>query len=449
MDLNHLMILFNIVKMTITSKFSLLIYNLKIIINNKKMILFFLLLLPIVFYIVKIQIYVGFVFFIYYIILFYLIKSVLKTEYIISCKELPLNTSRLKIYAFINIFIFVPKAKAFIVSYNILDHFYDVDDNNSNNNRIDKFIYITTTIIILLIIFLIKLSIFLVLGYTFLSLLITSELILKYFSLLRLNYKTKKAKNQTIIINCFLDSMDSVGKADHMNIIISGDEIIFNMKNLTFLSNFAKKVKHFELLQKVFKNNNSNLIEKKFVDGHYNFSIVSKEYRDKNLTKNLTSTDFIKAYKEDNSITKLFCRDTFQKNLIGKNKPNSLTDTYELDENNVIIGELQPDKMIKMQGFGNIAYNSITLDLNQKLIYSSNQIFRVKEGAPLVLDYAKDAKLIIYNDMEALDIFLNIEDNKEFFQTKEGQLELNMAIKILSNLDRSIIFDKTTNKFFF
>lgn len=84
--------------------------------------------------------------------------------------------------------------------------------------------------------FFLKTSLILILGYTYLSILTTSEFVLNLFNILTWNFESSKAKYQHILINYILNMSDSTGKVDEIKILFFDDDIKFNMKN--FFSKF-------------------------------------------------------------------------------------------------------------------------------------------------------------------------------------------------------------------
>lgn len=241
------------IKLILENIFKETFINIIYIFKDFKKIIIFIILLPFVYYLIKLQIIIGFLFFIFY--------NFLKTEYEIKCKEIHINFLHPYRYTILNNLFLVPKAKAYIIVYNILYIWWNKNYKYNLKN-------ILIVIIIFLFIYLIKFSVILLIGYTFLSIKIVSNIIVKLFDILSWNFETKKACLQHICINFFLDNVDSVGKAEDMNIIINNNNVNFNMKQL--ISSFLLKVNKPDLFLKSYNLNNIQ-IKHKIINNHYTF----------------------------------------------------------------------------------------------------------------------------------------------------------------------------------
>lgn len=120
----------------------------------------FLILIPFVFYLIKIQLFISLIFVLYY-ILYVFILLTLKTEKVVSCEELSVNTDKIFIFSIYNILISIPKAKSFLLIYELLFNI---------KNKIFLFI----VIVAFLILFFLKFSIFFLFGVSYFLILITS-----------------------------------------------------------------------------------------------------------------------------------------------------------------------------------------------------------------------------------------------------------------------------------
>ena len=161
--------------------------------------------------------------YIYY-IFYILILLILKTEKIISCEELPVNTDRILIHSVYNILIGIPRAKSFLLVYEL---FFNIKNKKFKvNGKI-----ISILIISFLILFILKVSILFLIGVSYFSILITSYFVIDFYELYNLNYEDKKAKYMSILMNCFILFSNSVGYADEKKLIFKNSEIIFNAKS--------------------------------------------------------------------------------------------------------------------------------------------------------------------------------------------------------------------------
>lgn len=393
--------------------------NLIIISKNKNMLIMFLILLPIVYHIIKIQILFGVIFCIFYLSIFILYNNILKSNHIINCKEVELNTKYMYRYSFFNIFLFVPKAKAFFLIYNFL--------NIIINSKMKKNEKIFLSLIFFIISFFIKIYILLIIGYSFLSIITTSNLIITYFETTSWKYESQKAKNQHIIMNCLLDNKDSVGEVDNIRIIIKNNEITFNADKFT--KYFLSKVASPEKIQKAFTPEKGNIFSKKFVNDHFSWSISSPKFANKNLTKNKTSSPKINVIKEDKSVEKVECSDKYNPRLDGKDKTDYLTRSYQLKKEDTIIKEVPENIRINMQNESKYVHNSMIDDKNEKMLFSENGKFYSKENSPTVEEYTKDAKIPIYEKIKLIKEFE--ENNEKYLSSEEGKKEYEIYKNII------------------
>lgn len=372
------------------------------------MCLLFIILLPVIYSVIFIQLCVGFFCFLWFLFCFIIYYGFLKTEYTISCKEVPLNTSHLFKYIIVNIFLFVPKAKAFHLFYNIFFFVYKGKQKINLTNVVVLFF-------IFFILFWIKYSILFLIGYSFFSLYVTSEFVINYFNALSWNYKNKQAKIQHILINCFLN-VSSISIVDDFAIIINGEKIIFNNKNLIDL--FLSQVKYPELIQKAYQTDKI-IFTKFFINNHFNFSISSNLYSEYSLSKNLTSSSSIKVKNEFNDFFYKTCKDSYKPNLISESKINFLTPSYSFDKKNVLINELGANIFFKMNKFSKNVHSSILNEKNEKIIFYKNGGFLFNVDAPTIQEFCKDKKIPIFQKMEFIDEFEKL--NEKYLQTKDGQ----------------------------
>jgi hypothetical protein len=142
-------------------------------------------------------------------------------------------------YTILNVMFLVPRAKAFIIVYHSLFYMY----NKNDKFNLESFLFL---VFFIFIIFWVKITILLVVGYPYLSLLVSSDIIVKFFGLLNLDFETKKARYQHILMNCFLNNENSVSVTNEMKILLSVNKIYFNMK--TFFMEFYKNVERPDLL---------------------------------------------------------------------------------------------------------------------------------------------------------------------------------------------------------
>jgi hypothetical protein len=108
----------------------------------------------------------------------FILFLILKTRYVLKCEEIPLNYSRITYYSIYNIFIGIPKAKAFIINYFI---FFEIFERKKNNSALIVSLFLG---LVALLIILIKFSILMIVGYSYLSLLTASILSNMFFELL-------------------------------------------------------------------------------------------------------------------------------------------------------------------------------------------------------------------------------------------------------------------------
>lgn len=213
----------SMLKYLIINNFNVFFLNIYKIFLDPKKIIFTCMITPICYFIIKFQIYIGFLFLIYFtIITFFLF--LLKTEKIVKCEEIPVNSDRIFLYCIYNIFCAIPKAKAFIIIYEIIYFIKNKSIKDNNNKLLLVFFFF-------LIIFLIKLTIFFVLGVSYFSILIASNFVIDFFFILEKDAETNKAKYQHIMMNCFILISDVISFADSKKIIFEKNDIILNMKS--------------------------------------------------------------------------------------------------------------------------------------------------------------------------------------------------------------------------
>jgi hypothetical protein len=142
-----------------------------------KKLMFCMLLLPISYMTIKIQLIVGLIFILYYFLTLITIL-LLNSVWIIKCEEIPLNTSHLIRYSTYNIFIGIPRAKAFVIVYNTL--YLILKEKILNKISLVESL---SLLFIFILIFLIKFSIVIVFGVSYLVICITIKLTNEIFDL--------------------------------------------------------------------------------------------------------------------------------------------------------------------------------------------------------------------------------------------------------------------------
>ena len=205
------------------------------------------------------------------------------------------------------------------------------------------------------------------------------------------------------MLNCLLDNKDSVGKANSMRIVIENDKITFNMHK--FINSFLNKVKNPEKLQKAFAYDQKEVFSKSFVDNHFNFSLSSPKYPEKNITKNFTSSENIKVINKDGVEEEINCFDKFNPNLKGQIKDNFLTISYELNKQETVIKKVPINMVNRMQNFSQYVRNSIIDDKDKQIVYFKNGKFYKKESSPTVEEYTKEYKISVYEKIKYLKGF--------------------------------------------
>lgn len=410
---------FNLILFIIKPVFQKFLANIFIIFNEKKKIICFLLFLPITYYLVKIQIYVVIFFVLWYLILFIIFYKLLKSQLTISCEEAPLNTSNLSNYVILNTFIFIPKAKAFIIVYNFLFFIF------KKKEKLNFSIFFILSLVFL-VIYVFKISLILITGYTFLSISVTSDFVINLFNTLTWNYESKKAKYQHILINCFLNNKDTVGKADEMKIIINNGDVFFNMIQ-KFYQLFSK-FKNLELLGNNYLDIKDNIYVGN-INNHYNCLVESTKYPDFNISKNVTSSLFVNSLDENGIISKIECRDGFWPNIKGQNKGNFLSPSYLLDKKSSIVKELQSGQNIKLSTFLNRAYLSIIFDKDQKMTFFKDGKLHSDSNTPSVKEFCYDSKIPVTDSIKKIEEFEKV--NSEVLNTKEGREAYNVIKKIM------------------
>lgn len=242
----------------------------------------------------------------------------------IKCEEVSVNFSRLFIHTIFTILISIPKSKSYIIVYRILSSLF----NKHFTFSIYNYIFIIT---VGFLIYFIKFSILLIFGYSYLSIVTTSNLIVKFFVVTSYNCESTKSYYQHIILNCILNNSDTIGKAGELKITVDDEgQLIFNPGEL--LVSFLLIVKESHLLSKAFGRKCDNMFLKFLGNGHFTFLFVSTKHLDKNITVNLTSNHLFTIHnKNENKTEILELKHGFISNIKGENKPNYFTPPYSID----------------------------------------------------------------------------------------------------------------------
>ena len=406
--------LINIIKDLYKTNTKNFVYNFIIIFSDYKKVIVFFIILPIVYYLIKIQIFFCIVFTIYYIICFLNVYSI-KSKDIIECKELELNPTYIYRYSTYNLIIAIPKAKAFLLVYNIIENIFI-------KNKNDIFFYITI-LSILIVNLIYKISFLFIFGVSYISIIICSETVIKFFNTINLNYDTKKALIQTVLINCFILSSDSIANADEKKIIIEKNNIIFNSE--IFMKIFLNKVKKSELFDEAV--NSTIRTVSAYVNNHYTYIQHSIKYKDKNIANNFTSKNYIKVWSLEGE-KKIPLKTGYKPNIMGDDKNNYLTPNYELDLKNFFISEINENKSIKLNNFKKAAENHMLLSKDEQILNSNKDKFTYDKNALTITEYSKKYELPIYENIKKINEFENL--NKDYFNSNEGKIEYEIAKKI-------------------
>jgi hypothetical protein len=234
------------------------------------------------------------------------------------------------------------------------------------------------------------------------------------------------------MLNCCLNNHNSVGKTNELKIIIKDNQVIFNIRNI--LDKFFSKTKNPELLKKAFNLDQNKLnynIKKNYIDGHFNFSISSDKYKDKNISKNLTSSKFINVVENDKTI-QLPCKDGFYPNVRGEDKINFYTPTYFLDKTHAKIQMLKPAMIFPLQQATYGFHNSVLNDKNDQILTSFDGKFFKDLNGMTVKQYCYEYKIPIYQDIVYMDEFE--EANKSFLEVEANRIEYEIVKSLLSNI---------------
>lgn len=291
-----------------------LIINLKKIFSSVKKTLVFITILPLVYYLVKIQIYVGIIYLLFYFGAFTFFHIFLKTAYIITCDATKISIERLTLYTIFRLLILIPRAKSFLLVYNFLSFIYKSEKLLGNRLSPENYLFI---FIFFCISILLKLSIPLLCGYSYITLLVASRFVIKLFSIIEFTYPADiKIIYQYILLNCFSDIEYSIGVADYKRIILDKSNITFNgKKSIDNFANLLTNTKNIDLLHNVVKTPILDKFQFIFYKGHYTYITKSTSVPGKYAGANCTSKADIKAYNTGNGRFEYV-------NCIGKSKPN-------------------------------------------------------------------------------------------------------------------------------
>ena len=376
--------------------------NLFEILKSLKKIISFLIILPFSYYVVKFQIYIGFFFLLYYCVNFVLIFS-LKTEYVSKCEELPLNTSHFYKYAAYNIFVGIPRAKAYIIHYNFF--YFLLNLNRDFFKKVSIYFFITLGVVFLLFFF-INFSIFIIFGVSYLSVYVSTKTINKIFSLSSYNYESNEALYQTILLNCFITNSSSVAEAHLKKIIFKKNEIIFNIKDL--VKKFFAKVKNSNLLFEVYSADDTEAI---FFKNHYTFLLASR-YGKTHLATNFTSKGEVKIINKTTIEGKLITSEEtlqlhskFNPNLKREDRDNFLVNPFKLDMQTSNFEKANPD-MLHRANLHKCEVNAFFLKYKDEKImeWVDGQLIR-DENAPTLTEFSKEHKINIFNKITLLSKF--------------------------------------------
>lgn len=350
----------------------------------------------------------------------------IKTEWVSSCEEAPLNINYISRYALYNLFIGIPKAKAYLIHYNFFFLLH-------KTLTIKSFIYFVMALSSLYILFfIINYYIFFIFGVSYLSLYISAKTINDVFSLLRLNYESREAAYQTILLNCFIINSNSVAEAGNKKIIFKNKKVIFN--DADFVSKFFSTVKNGILLKNSYNPSGIKLI---FANGHY-FYFYNSTNSDICVATNFTSKSQIKIIHEtitDKGIKKseqpIDLNASFNPNLKGENVNTFLTNPFWIDMNTIKIGKLNSAYLDRVN-FLKWKANAFCLECKDKsiLMWSDGKLIH-EYNALTLAQFSRLHNISIKDNIDMLEEFER--NNKDYLLTKEGRT-LYLCVKdYLSN----------------
>ena len=423
------------------SFFKNFIQNLILICKDLKKILLFFFLVPFVYYIIRFEFYCGLVFLMYFTLLF-LFFYFLKSSCIIQCSELPLNSSYLIRYSFYNILIQIPKSFSFLIVCSFFGYIFNNFNTKTSKRVYDRvFIYnIISFIFLMIVAYLTKLSVLLSVGYSYISLYVSSNLVIKFFNLLQLNYKTKKAFYQTVLLNCFISNSSTISKVDGMRIIFNGGDITFNMKSI--FKNFFNNTKNHESLFRSCMSNDYQCTHAILVKGHYGIIEQSPYYKGENLTINYTSHPKIEVHDDKNRCIEIPTKNQEKPNFIGQDKENYFTPPYTLDTNSSTIGEFPLKYMKKINTFKTKAIILKVASKDDKILINKKNEFYKSEDFLTVKEYSKEYKLPTTSNIEYREFFE--KSNKDYLNSEIGSKEYELVKQYIMNGNKSF-FDNFHN----
>lgn len=410
------------------------IQNLILICKDFNKILLFVFLVPFVFYIIRFEFYCGLMFLIYFTLLFFFFYF-LKSSCTMQCSELPLNTSYLIRYSFYNILIQIPKSFSFLIVYNFFGYIFNSFNMKKSNRFYDRvLIYnIISFIFLMIVAYLIKLSVLLLVGYSYISLYVSSNLVIKFFNLLQLNYKTKKAFYQIVLLNCFISNSSIIAKVDGMKIIFDGDEITFNMKSV--FKDFFNNTKNHDYLLRSCMPSDYQCTHAILVGGHYGIIEQSPYYKGENLTINYTSHPKIKVNDDRNGFIEISTKNREKPNFIGQDKENYFTPPYTLDTNSSSIDEFPLKYMEKANTFKTKA-TMLKVDCkDDKILINKKNEFYKSEDFPTIREYSKEYKLPATLNIEYREFFE--KSNEEYLRSERGAKEYELVKQYIMNGNKS------------
>ena len=400
-----------------------LIINLKKIFSSVKKTLVFITILPLVYYLVKIQICVGTIYLFFYFGAFTFFHIFLKTAYIITCGAMKISIKRLTLYTIFRLLILIPRAKSFLLVYNFLSFIYKSEKSLGNRLSPNEYLLLFFIFAISMIL---KLSIPLLCGYSYITLLVASRFVIKLFSIIEFTYPADiKIIYQHILLNCFSDIEYSIGVADGKRIILDKSNITFNgKKSIDNFANLLTKTKNIDLLHNVV---NAPILDKfKFIfyKGHYTYGIKSTSVPDKYAGVNCTSKAAIKAYNTGN--------DRFEYvNCIAKTKPNLkekdefcyVSSFYEMENfNSKELGYIKEDIVENMiLNLPSITL-AIALNCNEKILFSNDKRLEIRDNSCTVLDFLKKNDFEITSEIIKYSDYISI--NRDYFSNPEKKMEL-------------------------
>lgn len=394
----------------------------------------FIIFIPLIFYIIKIQFYIGFIFFTFY-ILYFSCFFFIKSPFNIECKETYLNTSHIYRYALYNIFIQIPKSYGYFFFYQTLLFF------NKTVKYENKFSYLNILIftVMFFIIFIYKYTFLFIVGYSYLSIIISSNFTIIIFRLLNFKYENNKAVIETLIINCIINYCDMINKVEKLKISYNEDFILkFNFydKIFSILKNFKKPELIINSINdKNFKKN----IDVIYYNNHFTATQQSIKYKDKNISTNYTSNkEFNIIYSEKNNeklLKQIILDNPKNPNFIGENKANYLTPPHEINFDVSKIKNFPKKYLIKSNELKEDAFNHLLKNKNSLVLYSENGIILKKEDAPNLVEYSKEYELPIYNQIKNIIEFEKINEN--YLNTEKGKQEF----QLFENYFKNYIYD--------